>query len=67
MTALETILVSGIAVICAVILIVRMLRQLRNDRLPPPLDADDDPERRVREQFRRRRRDQERRAKTGDP
>lgn len=56
-----TVLVSGVAVLGAAVLVVRMLRVLQSDRRPPPLDADDDPERRVREQFRRRRRDEERR------
>lgn len=41
----------------------RIVRLLRSGRpLPPPLDADPDVERRVREQFQRRRTDQQRRS-----
>jgi len=60
MTALAVVLVSGVAVLGAAVLVIRILRSF--DRLRPPFDADDDPERRVRQQFHRRRMDEQRRA-----
>jgi hypothetical protein len=62
MSIMDKVIVSGVAVLCAAVLVVRMLRQLGGDRLRPPFDADDDPETRVRRQFQRRRSDEQRRA-----
>jgi hypothetical protein len=61
MTALAVVLVSGIAVLGAAVLVVRMLRSF--DRLRPPADSDED-ERQLHERFRqsRRRSDEQRRA-----
>lgn len=65
MTPFETLIVSGIAVVAAVVLAWRALRLFGRGESPPPLDTDaqDEADRRVREQFRRRRSDDERRAR----
>jgi len=49
-------------VVLAAVLGLRALRPFRGDHRRPPFDADDDPEARVRQQFHRRRMDEQRRA-----